>query len=291
MSESFLAKVPSGDGGNIVRRLQSTSGLARAARVCSLLDDYVSWLQAYGVSSSSVSLYVHHLARLSETCHLPEATSDELVAWLQRPGWKPNTRRSVRNAMKSYYGWLHRSGRRADDPTSTLRTVRVPPQVPVVAEIEGIEAALRNASPQDHLALSLAAFAGLRRAEIAGLHASDIFPDVIHVRGKGGKGRKVPIHDRLREPLLAAQARGGYIFPGRNGWEPITPAALGKRMTRAMDGLTTPHALRRSFATRVYRGSRDVRAVQVLLGHSSLATTSLYLGADDDQLRSAVASL
>lgn len=255
------------------------------------LDEYCLWLASYGMAASSIRLYRTHLERLGRTCDLATASVDDLVNFLSTAGWKPNTRRSMRSAFRSYYGWAVRTGRRPDDPTLDIRAVRVPPQERVIPTEEALEAALLAASPVDELALLLAAYAGMRRAEIADLHVSDVHDGFIHVRGKGGKVRKVPIHPRLAEPLGEAVSRGGYVFPGSNGWDAITPDAMGKRLSRAMGSQLTAHSLRRYFATTVYRNSRDVKAVQQLLGHSSLATTSIYLGADEAQLVAAVATL
>jgi len=259
------------------------------------LDDYVSWLQAWGASSGTIRLRIAHLSRFSAHASLFNATEDDIVSWLMQPGWKPQTRASYRSTLKSFYGWMVKTGRREDDPTANTRPIRTPHQVQPVATKQALDAALAAASDQDRLALLLAGYAGLRRAEIASLHSADIRQDhIVVMKGKGGKQRKVPIHDRLRPELMAAQARGGYVFPGAVSWEPVSADAMGRRLARAMNsketGLTA-HSLRRFFGTEVYRNSKDIRAVQVLLGHSSLATTQSYVGFSDEDLTAAVATL
>jgi site-specific recombinase XerC len=147
--------------------------------------------------------------------------------------------------------------------------------------------ALENVEPRDRLAIMLAAYAGLRRAEIAGLHADDIGDRMLTVTGKGSKTRRVPIHPMLEEQLRIVKARGGYIFPNVNG-EPMKPDSLGRRIARALPGKWSAHSLRHYYAGNVYRASHDLRAVQELLGHSSIATTQIYTQVNDDDLHAAV---
>lgn len=256
-----------------------------------VIDAYLSWLEAGGVSPGTMRLRMYHLGRFAETTDLATAPAEAIIAWLQKPGWAAETRKSYRASLRSFYQWQHKTGRRGDDPTVHTRPIKTPPRVHKTATWEAFEAALVNASERDVLAVMLAAYAGLRRAEIAELHASAIYPAHLVIRGKGGRERRIPIHARLAPALKDAQARGGYVFPGRDGWEPVTPDAMGRRIARLLPPGFSAHALRHLFATEVYRNTKDLRSCQVLLGHSSIATTQIYIATSDDELTAAVGSL
>jgi site-specific recombinase XerC len=110
---------------------------------------------------------------------------------------------------------------------------------------------------------------------------------MLTVTGKGSKTRRVPIHPMLVEPLRKVQERGGYAFPSVDGG-PITPDAMGRRIARALPGKWSAHSLRHYFAGNVYRASHDIRSVQQLLGHASIATTEIYTHVNDEDLHAAV---
>jgi site-specific recombinase XerD len=254
------------------------------------LEAYVDWLEAGAVSQGTIRLRLHHLTRFGANADLENASAEDIIGWLQQPGWKPETRKSYRASLRSFYQWLHKTGRRGDDPTIHTRPIKSPPRVHKTAPREAIDAALAKAKERDALAVMLAAFAGLRRAEIAGMHASMIYPKHIVIRGKGGRERKIPIHPKLEPMLRDAQARGGYLFPNVDGG-PVTADAMGRRIARLLPEGLSAHALRHHFATEVYRNTHDIRATQALLGHSSIATTEIYVATDDDALAAAVGTL
>jgi integrase len=106
------------------------------------------------------------------------------------------------------------------------------------------------------------------------------------VHGKGGKLRVVPVGDDLAAAIAGV---GGYLFPGAEDGH-LSPRWVGKLMAGALPDHWTAHTLRHRFATRAYRGSRNLRAVQTLLGHSSVATTERYTAVDDDEIRAAMMS-
>jgi site-specific recombinase XerD len=252
--------------------------------------DYVSWLRAGGLSEGTVNLRLHHIEQFARRFDPWLATTEDVLAWLQTPKWQPATRLSARSSLRSFYRWAVEAGVRDSDPTTRTKPVKVPPRHIKEAPEEALMQALENANERDRLAVLLAAYAGLRRAEIAGLHADNIGERMLEVTGKGGKTRRVPIHPFLVEPLKDAKARGGYVFRGSDGWNPVTPDALGRRIARVLPGKWSAHSLRHFYAGHVYRASKDIRAVQQLLGHSSIATTQIYTMVNDDDLTAAVGS-
>lgn len=252
--------------------------------------DYAAWMRAGGCSAATLKLRLCHLERFAKRYDVMTATTAEVVEWLEQPGWRPATRASVRASLRSFFKWAQEEGLRPDNPAARTRPIRQPERPVKEAPMDAIEEALESATPRDRLALSLAAFAGLRRAEIANLHADNIDLDrgMLEITGKGGKVRRVPIHPRLLGDLAEVKARGGYAFLGADGWSPVTVDGMGKRLARLLPGKWTAHSLRHAYAGNVYRASKDIRAVQQLLGHSSISTTEQYTRVDEDDLRAAV---
>jgi integrase/recombinase XerC len=251
-------------------------------------DAYASWLRAGGLSEGTVRLRLHHLEKFAARHDVLTVTTGDIVAWLDRPDWKPATQLAVRSSLRSFYKWATESGLRPDDPSAKTRAVKVPPRAIKEAPQAALLQALERVNDRDRLAVMLAAYAGLRRAEIATLHADNIGDRMLTVTGKGSKTRRVPIHPMLEAPLREAKARGGYLFRGCDGWSPVTPDAMGRRISRALPDKWSAHSLRHYYAGHVYRASHDIRAVQMLLGHSSIATTEIYTRIDDDDLHAAV---
>ena len=250
--------------------------------------EFVSWLRAGGVSEGTINLRLSHLRRFNEIYNLTTATTADVIEWLEQPGWKPNTRLSVRASLRSWFKWALEMGVVTEDPTLKTRRVKVPPRHIKEAPQDALLRALETVNDRDRLAIMLAAYAGLRRAEIANLHADQIGDRMLTILGKGGKTRRVPIHPMLEAPLREVRERGGYAFPGADGWGPVTPDALGRRIGRALPGKWSAHSLRHYYAGHVYRASHDIRAVQQLLGHASIATTEIYTQINDDDLHAAV---
>lgn len=145
---------------------------------------------------------------------------------------------------------------------------------------------------RDALALFLMGDCGLRRAEAANARYSDVVMQggrpVLHVLGKGGKERDVPLHRQAHELITAGEQehggeyllkridRHGYVYDGLTA-RALTDIARGRGRIIGRDGLA-PHDLRRSFAQVRRRAGMDLEQIRELLGHSSLETTRRYLG-------------
>jgi integrase len=133
----------------------------------------------------------------------------------------------------------------------------------------------------------LAAFGGLRAAEIAQVHARDLVGDELIVHGKGGKVRAVPVLDgRLFARL---QLLDGWAFPNGHG-DHITPGHASRLLSRALPDGWTAHTLRHRCASVAYAATRDLLAVGALLGHSRPETTQRYVAMPNDAIRAAAAA-
>lgn len=252
------------------------------------------WLSAAGRSPGTVQLRSWWITKLARDCSPAEPQNIEpeaILQWGAHHDWSPNTRRSARAAIRRFFFWARAAGLRDDDPSELLLSIQVPRPVPRPTPIRVLADALASAeNDRDRLMLLLASFGGLRRAEIATVHASDIEHGFLFVTGKGGAQRIVPIHQMLSAPLQRLTERGGWAFPGRFTGH-VHPDFIGKRISRLLGPGWTAHTLRHRFATEVYRSSRDLLAVQQLLGHASVATTQIYVGVDRDALTAAVDGL
>ena len=134
--------------------------------------------------------------------------------------------------------------------------------------------------------VSMGAGHGMRRGEIARVHTDDLVEDLVgwslRVHGKGGKDRVIPISDELAEQLRALPP--GWVFPSPAGGH-LTAHHVGKLIARALPGRWTSHTLRHRFATVSYAGTRDLFAVQDMLGHAKPETTRDYVQLPQDALR------
>jgi site-specific recombinase XerD len=166
--------------------------------------------------------------------------------------------------------------------------IRAPRKLPVVLSPEEVARLLNAASGLKYkAALSVAYGAGLRAAEVVSLKVCDIDSKRMIIRveqGKGRKDRNVMLSASLLELLRAwwRTARPqGWLFPGRNPVQPMTPRQLNRACHAAAEAAgiernVSLHTLRHSFATHLLEQNIDIRVIQVLLGHAKLDSTALY---------------
>jgi site-specific recombinase XerD len=177
------------------------------------------------------------------------------------------------------------------DGSLAPRRPRRLPDTPKAAEVEAALAALDGAGPlalRNRALVELVYSAGLRSSEAVGLDLADVDFDreQLHVRGKGGKERIVPLGEEAGH-LLARylhEARPELLRGAENA---VFVSARGNRLdTSTLRRIFAhPHRLRHAFATHLLEGGADLRTIQELLGHSSLSTTQLYSHVDGRRLR------
>jgi integrase/recombinase XerC len=203
-------------------------------------------------------------------------------------------------ALRCYFSWQVRQGRLRSDPTRTLRSPSGGGRLPRVlssGEMQSLldAGAVTALDRRDHAVLELLYAAGLRVSELCGLDRGDIDlrGRTVTVLGKGGKQRRVPIHAAAADALedWFAHGRDEMDGPAEAAFVNRREARLGPRdVRRILDkwavSPTHPHALRHTYATHLLDGGADLRVVQELLGHSSLATTQVYTHVSKERLRS-----
>lgn len=248
---------------------------------------FEEWMLSTSRADGTVRLRTDHVRLLSRRFRLLNAQQADLESVLLRyRDAAPETRKSLLSSMRVFYRWAHRRGLIAIDPAADIEPVRIPVRVPRVAPNDAVLRALHRASPQHRAMILLARYACLRLTEIATLPTSARESDMLRVRGKGDRERLVGINDDLLAALRAIEG-GEYYFPGRVGAH-MHPQSVHKIIQR-LTGYN-PHALRHAGATAAYNTTRNLRAVQDMLGHASLATTQRYLHLDNEGRRRVAAA-
>lgn len=265
------------------------------------LAGYRTWLQERGiddVDEVTAALVAEFAAARASAEPPPAATS---LARLQ-------------SSVRGLHRFLVREGLAQTDPSDRLRPPKAPQRLPKALSIEQIEALLDAAGPapgdavdtdivrlRDRALLELLYATGARVSEVMQLDVDDLaHGDVLRVRGKGAKERIVPVGSYARAAVDAYLARArpelsrrgrasARLFLGARGaplsrqgaWLVIQAAAERAQLSAHV----SPHTFRHSFATHLLQGGADVRVVQELLGHASVATTQIYTHVTVDALR------
>lgn len=244
------------------------------------IEEWSSWRRAAEHRAETIRLGAYWMRRVARAVDVPPelVTLDDLVRFLAAGNWKPETRKSGRTAIRSFFSWAFRTERLDADPSAELPTVRVP-RSPVRPVSE--EATARVCAHPDlrvRLAAILAGRMGLRRAEIAAAAVEDIVDGRLYVHGKGGHVRRVRVHPDA-VPLLPSS---GPLIPSKHTGGHLTPDRVGRLLTDALADDGSAHKLRTRFATVAYRRTHDLASVQAVLGHQSLTTTQRYIATDED---------
>ncbi len=254
-----------------------------------VLAAFTAHLLAAGRADGTVyrrMLYVQQL--LAHHPDIGAITTADLEAFLavRRHTHLPETRKAIRASFRVFFAWALRTGRIERDPACELLTIRIPPAVPRVAPDDEIQQALHGAPLEEQAMILLARLACLRLTELTTLRTEHRQGDAIRVLGKGGTQRLVYLHPAVLDALTRLErAQGpGFYFPGRFSGH-LHPQSVHKIMLRRTGW--NPHSLRHAGATAAYRATNDLRAVQAMLGHASMATTQRYLHLDEAARRAA----
>ncbi len=286
------------------------------ASEANLIEAFVSHLHhERHLSDHTVTAYRRDLTRLATFLtrggsSLAAASYPQLRRFLAQQHALGYARASIARrvgAIRTFYRWALMTGATDVDPSALLGSPKVVNRLPTVlrpreaaalAEAPGTSAPLGELDPieravvlRDRAVLELLYGSGLRVGEVAGLACVQVDLDRgrVLVRGKGDKEREVPMSDHAVDsldaylsagrPTMAGEDRTSLFF-NRKG-KPFSGrdirAMVEQYAGRLLPGRrVTPHTLRHSFATHLLEGGADIRAVQELLGHASVATTQRY---------------
>jgi integrase/recombinase XerD len=213
-------------------------------------------------------------------------------------------------AMKSFCGFLVRSGAVEDNPAEQLDSPKVKKQLPATLAADEVEKLLAlprqgNGSPKslrDTALLEVLYATGMRVSEVAGLTLDDLDLGAGTLRcvGKGSKERVMPLYAEACNALSAYLEKGRPALCGHNADErTLFLNPRGEKLTRqglwliikayarqlGLEDRVTPHTLRHSFATHMLNGGAGLREVQRLLGHANISTTQVYTHITRERLR------
>lgn len=250
-------------------------------------------MRASRLTPQTIELRTSHLRRVARA-NLADSpwsvTAQQLVDWTGSRAWRRETARAMRSSLRRFWTWAIDAGETKINPALALPEIRPETPSPRPAAAGVVRAALAVADSRVVLMLRLANELGMRRGEVAQVHpAHDLALDesgwTLMVHGKGLRKRVLPLSD----DLAAEMRRSGedYLFPSPAGGH-LSAHWVGSLVSRALGDGTTMHQLRHLCATEVHAATRDVRLVQVMLGHASLATTQRYLAVDQAHIRSAL---
>lgn len=233
----------------------------------------------------------------------------EYLYWLDRRREQKSSMARKLAALRTFYRYLNRTTGRGINPAAEVRTPKLPQRLPRVLTKDDANALMEFpegdglAARRDRAILETLYSTGARVSELVGMDCGDLDlkEGLVRLRGKGRKERIVPIGDVAVEAIKEYQetlSRRSSLVPRRpKHGRPVFRNARGGRLTarsvarfvatyssRLAGGRVSPHALRHSFATHLLDEGADLRAIQEMLGHASLATTQKYTHVAMDQL-------
>ena len=288
------------------------------------LQRFFSYMQSERrYSSHTVSAYRRDIKHFIECCNLDEAqainwddikqaTIRQAVAKLHRQGLSGKSLQRWLSSVRSLFNFLCRFHRASFNPAIGIPAPKIAKRLPKTLNVDEINQLLntknsqtgknnftgRVISERDNAMMELMYACGLRLTELSSLNQQDIDwqQQTIIVTGKGQKQRRIPfgkkaneaINNWLKQRSLLADENEEALFVSCRG-KRLTNSSIQKRLKKMAlkQGLNTnvyPHMLRHSFASHLLESSKDLRAVQELLGHANLSTTQIYTHLDFQHL-------
>lgn len=291
-----------------------------------LWQSYIKGFKAYlklerSLSAHSVEAYLNDIDKLSQYFQslskepkLTDITTADLklfITWLNELGMQASTQARVISGLKAFFSFLMLEDIIQIDPISLIEAPKISRKLPDtlnIYEINSLIDAIDASKPEgmrNKAIIEVLYGCGLRVSELTDLKISNLYPQIefIKVIGKGNKERLVPIGGvalklldiYLNQVRVHANIKKGnedYIFLNRFGAKLSRISIFNLIKSLAVHvGLKktiSPHTLRHSFATHLIEGGADLRAVQEMLGHSSITTTEIYTHIDRDYLREVI---
>ena len=263
-------------------------------------------VEAYTDDVGKLLLYLKDAGLQPESVKLENL--EHFAAGLHDIGITPRSQARILSGVRSFYKFLLMDRRIDALPTELLPSPKIGEHLPEVLSVEEIDRIIsgidlsEKEGQRNHAIIEMLYSCGLRVSELCNLLISDIWRDegVVKVMGKGRKERFVPISGRaLRELSLWEECRCHInIRPGNEDYVFLS-FKRGRKLSRITvfhivkvlaenAGITkeiSPHTFRHSFATHLLEGGANLRAIQEMLGHESIATTEIYTHLDNSRLR------
>jgi integrase/recombinase XerD len=254
-----------------------------------------------------LTLYDSWLAQRGS--RLPATTETDLHGYFaaRHAASKATTANRRLTVFKRYFRWALRERLITEDPTLRLQSARQPLRVPKTlteAQVEALLEAPDADTPlglRDRTMLEVLYASGLRVSELVTLKTFNVSMSegIVRVMGKGSKERLVPFGEEARDWIVRYLAQARAVILGGQQTDDMFVTARGHGMTRAMfwllvkkhareAGITaplSPHTLRHAFATHLLNHGADLRAVQMLLGHADISTTTIYTHVARERLK------
>ncbi len=277
----------------------------------SALDDFLSYIASEkGLSQNTVIAYQRDLEMFLKLLkqNLHAAQESDVIAFLAELKKQRYASSSICRALvavKVFFRFLKREKAIAQDPTIYLDSPKLWQLIPEVLTYQEVDALLKCPDKDDPIGardramLEVLYASGLRVSEVCGLNLFDISEHTIRVKGKGGKERIIPIAQ------AAINAVDHYLIHFRKAPDekdaPLFATSKGSRIDRnlvwqrvkfyakkaSIDKRISPHTLRHSFATHLLENGADLRVIQEMLGHASIATTDRYTHISQQHLNQA----
>ncbi len=265
--------------------------------------------RAYGVDLGQLALWCSAAGVEPDAVDYPVLR--RYAAQLAGTGAGPRTVARKLAAIRSFYKSMVELGEMRANPADLLPAPKLPQRLPRTLKAEDV-AALLNRIPattplelRDRAMFELAYASGLRAEELVDLNLEsiDFDAETVRVEGKGGKTRFVPAGEPALRSVTRYLERGRPALLASDEERALLLSKSGRRLSTSdvrrrlkvwarhatQQGAVHPHALRHSFATHLLEGGADLRAIQELLGHSSISTTQVYTRVESARLRAAYA--
>ena len=271
------------------------------------------WLED-GLSPNTLAAYRRDMQGFSQwleaqDLHLDNAGENEVQAYFadrfdQTRASTANRRLTV---LRRFYQWALREKHVSTDPTLKLLTAKQAPRLPQTlseAQVEALLAAPNTETPlglRDRAMLELLYASGLRVSELVGLPmlSLNLREGVLRITGKGNKERLVPFGEEAADSLQNYLSQSRPVLLGKQNSPAVFVSQQGAAMSRVMFWKLikkytlladihvplSPHTLRHAFATHLLNHGADLRAVQMLLGHSDISTTTIYTHVARERLK------
>lgn len=261
-----------------------------------LIDGYSRWMRSWDASPATINARATlSRSRLAEW-GLSGFTPENVQGFLGTPGWSRWTRATYHAHLKSLCEYLVAAGHLAESPMDDVRKAARPRSLPRPLSDAEMALVLEHAKAHEDARLlgwiTMARRAGLRCHELAKFAGEHLTDRGLYVLGKGGKEAMLPIHPEIAAMAMRYPPRG-YWFPSPYGGH-LQSDSLSAAVSKFFSDLGIEgsiHRVRHNFGTDLLRGGNDLRVVQELMRHSSLATTAVYTAVDADRLTTAIHTL